>query len=103
MSHMQVQNETINFGSLIGRADLSDEQIVEAIRARLSASGQDAGMAETILEAARSGETRAGSLMRTVAVPAPVSKLNMPTQRLTRGGHNRFSLTYGRLSSLVRG
>lgn len=103
MNLLQEVNETINSGSLIGRADLSDEQMVEAIRTRLSASGQDAAMAEAIVEAARFGDAKAAALMNTIVVPPPVSKLNMPTQRLTRGGRNRFGVAYDRLSMLVRG
>ncbi len=105
MSHVQKTKQSVvtNSGGLIGRADLSDDQMADAIRARLSASGRAPSSAEAIIEAARLGDDKAVSLVRTVAVPAPISKLNMPTQRLTRVGRNRFGLAFDRLSSLVRG
>ena len=105
MSHMQatVSSSVVNSGSLIGRADLSDDQVIDAVRARLSTGGRDPAAAEAIVESARMGEAGATSVMRTIAVSAPVAKLTMPTQRLTRGGRNRFGLALGRLSSMVRG
>lgn len=103
MSLVQAMNETVNSGSLIGRADLSDDQMAEAIRARLRATGRGADTPEAIIEAAQRGDVNATSLVRTIAVPAPVARLSMPTQRLTRDGRNRFGLAYARLSSLVRG
>ena len=104
MRHLQnsVQSEATNFGGLIGRADLSDDQMIEAIRARLSGGGRDPASAEAVIEAARMGDDEAKSLVQTIAVPAPVSKLNMPTQCLTREGRNRFGLAFGRLGSMAR-
>ena len=104
MRQMQEANQSdlTNFGGLIDRADLSDDEMIDAIRARLSGGGRDPVEAETIIESAKLGDAGAQALVRTVAVPAPVSKLSMPTQRLTREGGNRFGVVFGRLGSLAR-
>ncbi|HEX2019887.1 MAG TPA: hypothetical protein VGO17_13180 [Aurantimonas sp.] len=87
-----------NLGSLIGRPDLADEVIADALRERLRDQGRDDDV-DLLLASAQNCDEAATSLLRTVAVPAPAARLAMPTQPLTGGGR-RFSLgaTFGRLS-----
>ena len=105
MSAMEaVRNEPVEkAGLLIGRADLSDDQMLDAVRMRLVASGQSAEAAASILDAARDGDEGSVALVNTVSVPAPVSKLSMPVQRLTAAKRSSISLAVSRLTSLGRG
>ncbi|HSP26201.1 MAG TPA: hypothetical protein VLQ65_13605 [Saliniramus sp.] len=88
-----------NLGSLIGRPDLSDEVIADAMRDRLRASGRHEDDAHHVLASAQNADEEAASLLRTIAVPAPTAKLTMPTQQLT-GTRRRFPLRagFGKLS-----
>lgn len=88
-----------NLGSLIGRPDLSDEVIADALRDRLRAEGRHEDDAPHVLASAQNADEDAASLLRTIVVPAPAAKLAMPTQQLT-ASRRRFSLGagFGKLS-----
>ena len=86
LSTDQTMRSDVNCGALIGRADLSDDIMIDAIKERLASNDRSSDDAETVLGAAMSGDRDALSLLRTINVPAPTVRLTMPTQSLTRGG-----------------
>ncbi|MBO0661771.1 hypothetical protein LQ948_04230 [Jiella sp. MQZ9-1] len=84
---------------MIGRADLSDDALVDALKARLASCNRSVDDAECVLEAAMAGDAEAISLLRSAPVPAPSVKLAMPIQSLTRDVRRRgFGLASLRLS-----
>ena len=83
--------DQMNAGALIGRPDLSDDVLLDALRVRLRARSAAHQDAETVLAAAMNEDPAALDLMRTIPVPAPVARLTMPTQRLT-GRPQRWSM-----------
>lgn len=88
-----------NLGSLIGRPDLSDDVIADALRDRLRAQGRHEDDAPHVLAMAQNSDEQAASLLRTIVVPAPSAKLTMPTQQLT-ARRRRLSIGagFGKLS-----
>ncbi|MEF2550766.1 hypothetical protein VQ042_05210 [Aurantimonas sp. A2-1-M11] len=87
-----------NAGRLIGRADLGDEVILDAVRARLASTGRN-GDAERLISAAMDGDETSLAFVRTVAVPPPVARLTMPIQQLTARRIRLPSISFGRLSA----
>ncbi|MEX6507393.1 hypothetical protein [Jiella sp. M17.18] len=87
MSH---DGDQINAGALIGRPDLSDDVLLDALRQRLRARQRPETEAEGILAAATMRDEAALALMQTLSVPAPVAHLSMPTQRLTGRSQRRW-------------
>lgn len=93
-----VRND-MNFGSIIGRADLSDEVVVDAVKSRLASRSRADDDADHLLNAALAGDGEAISFLRTIQVPAPSVRLAMPTQALTRDASRRgFALPSIRFS-----
>ncbi|MBO0904344.1 hypothetical protein [Jiella sonneratiae] len=91
--------DDINFGAIIGRADLSDEVVVDAVKGRLASRDRSCEEADALLAAAIAGEAEAVAFLRTVPVPAPIMRLAMPTQELTRSSQRRgFALPAIRFS-----
>ncbi|MCB8838672.1 hypothetical protein [Aurantimonas sp. VKM B-3413] len=83
--------DQMNAGALIGRPDLSDDVLLDALRVRLKTRRQSQQDAEAVLAAAMNADPAALDLMRTIPVPAPVAHLSMPTQRIT-GKPQRWSM-----------
>lgn len=67
-------------GMLLGRPDLSDDAVIEAIKDRLAFEGRDRSEAEGVLAMARAGDSRARKLLRGLVLPARQARLTMPTQ-----------------------
>ncbi|WAP67461.1 hypothetical protein [Jiella pelagia] len=78
-----VRND-MNFGAIIGRADLCDEVVVDAVKNRLASKNRTEDDAGALLSAAIAGDGEAISFLRTIQVPAPTVRLAMPMQPLTR-------------------
>ncbi len=87
----------MNFGAIIGRADLSDDIVVDAVKNRLASRNRTDEEADAILNAARAGDGDAIAFVSTIKVPAPTVRLAMPTQTLTRERRG-FALSGLRLS-----
>ena len=83
-----VRND-MNCGALIGRADLSDDVVIEAVKNRLAAKARSSEDAESVVNAAMAGDAQAMSILRTIQVPAPTVRLAMPAQPLTRERQRR--------------
>ena len=81
--------DDMNCGAIIGRADLSDDVVIDAVKDRLTASNRSDDEARAILNAALAGDQDAMSFVRTIKVPAPTVRLAMPTQSVHRGGSQR--------------
>ncbi|MBP0617653.1 hypothetical protein [Jiella mangrovi] len=91
--------DDMNCGAIIGRADLSDDVVVDAIKDRLASCNRSVEQADSIVSAALSGDAEAVSFLRTIQVPAPTVRLSMPPQALTRGEQRRgLSLSQFRFS-----
>lgn len=78
-----VRND-MNFGAIIGRADLADEVVVDAVKNRLASRNRANDDANALLSAALAGDGEAISFLRTIQVPAPTVRLAMPVQTVTR-------------------
>ncbi|TFF21735.1 hypothetical protein E3C22_13680 [Jiella endophytica] len=90
--------DDMNCGAIIGRADLSDDVVIDALKERL-ASNERSEDAESLIGAAMAGDREAISFMRTIKVPAPNVRLAMPTQPLHREAQRRgFGLSSLRFS-----
>jgi len=89
VSILSPQSDQMNAGALVGRPDLSDDVLLEALRERLRARRRPAEDAEAVLAAAARSDAGALDLLRTVSLPAPVARLSMPTQCLTRAPQRR--------------
>ncbi|MCQ0987740.1 hypothetical protein [Jiella marina] len=76
--------QDMNAGAIIGRADLSDDVLLDGLRTRLASKRRPATEAEEVLQAALAGEQEAIGLLRTIPVPAPSARLSMPEQKLSR-------------------
>lgn len=71
-------------GLLVGRPDLSDETILQAIAERMTFEGRDASKARAVLDAALAGRPVACAFMRRLVLPPPQSSLQMPIQSILR-------------------
>lgn len=96
------QGNQINAGVLVGRPDLSDDVLVEAVAARLASLGRSREEAADVVCAAHAKDGDALAILSTIAVPPPVSRLAMPVQTLTRGTSSRFAIPFGRFLSIGR-
>jgi hypothetical protein len=70
--------------ALIGRADLSDEELRHAIAERLAADGRTSPDPDIVLEAARARKRKAVAFLRTLVLPQPRAELTMPIQPILR-------------------
>ncbi|NDW05813.1 hypothetical protein [Jiella pacifica] len=92
MTHLPTDHTVpsdMNFGAIIGRADLSDDVVIDAVKSRLASRSRAEGDADHLLNAALDGDREAISFLRTIQVPAPSVRLAMPTQSLTRDPQRR--------------
>lgn len=80
--HVKVPRESA--GVLVGRPDLSDEEVHAAILERLAFEGRTSPEPEVVLEAARLRKRKALAFLRKLVLPAPRGSLDMPPQPLTR-------------------
>ena len=96
--HFEPQGQA-GIAALLHRPDLTDEAVLDALRQRLARSGRDASAAGAVLAAARRGEANAVSSLRSVALPAPVARLTMPVQKLTRSPRAALNVGFWRLTS----
>ncbi|KQT64104.1 hypothetical protein ASG54_00870 [Aureimonas sp. Leaf460] len=71
-------------GLLVGRPDLSDEAVLQAIAERMSFEGRDASKAKAVLDAALAGRPVACAFLRRLVLPPPQSSLQMPIQSILR-------------------
>ncbi|KQT83070.1 hypothetical protein [Aurantimonas sp. Leaf443] len=83
MNHSILATDTDrNAGSLIGRPDLSDDALVAAIAETQALLGLTGASPEATLAAARAGDAAALNTMKSLMLPPPVARLQMPVQVL---------------------
>ena len=71
-------------GVLVGRPDLSEADVLEAIAERLLADGRTGPEPAVVLEAARLGKRKAITFLQKLVLPPPRSPLSMPIQPILR-------------------
>ncbi|MFD2238712.1 hypothetical protein [Aureimonas populi] len=71
-------------GALVGRPDLSDEEVKAAILERLAFDGRTGPEPEIVLEAARLRKRKALTFLRKLLLPPPRAGLDMPVQPILR-------------------
>lgn len=85
-----VSNEADRFfdtrptGELVGRPDLSEAAILEAIAARLAFDGRTGPEPQVVIEAARLGKRKALAFLRKLVLPPPRAPLDMPVRPILR-------------------
>lgn len=73
-----------SLGLLLGRPDLSDDAIREAVAKRLAADGRHSPDPEIVLEAARLRKRKAVTFLRQLVLPPPQGPLDMPVRPILR-------------------
>lgn len=71
-------------GVLVGRPDLSEEEVCAAIRERLAFDGRTGPDPAVVLEAARLGKRKALTFLQKLVLPPPRVSLDMPIQAILR-------------------
>ena len=93
-------------GTLVGRPDLGNDEMLVAIAERLRFEGREVSQAAGVLKAALDGRPVALALLRRLVLPAPRSALSMPIQAILRETPatlaQRPSSTWSRLVSFGR-
>lgn len=76
--------DTRPVGALVGRPDLSEEDVLAAIAERLAFDGRTGPEPQVVIEAARLGKRKALAFLRKLVLPPPRSRLEMPVQPILR-------------------
>lgn len=76
--------DTRPVGAIVGRPDLSDEDVLAAIAERLAFDGRTGPEPQVVIEAARLGKRKALTFLRKLVLPPPRSRLEMPVQPILR-------------------
>ncbi|WP_157944684.1 hypothetical protein [Mangrovicella endophytica] len=89
-------------GMIVGRPDLSDDVVIEAIAMQLAVRGRSPDGAARVLERAKGGDAAALKFMRTLVLPPPQARLSMPLQiirneRRREAGRENGVLAFARL------
>lgn len=71
-------------GALVGRPDLSETEVLEAIAERLRADGRTGPEPAVVIEAARLGKRKALTFLQKLVLPPPQAPLAMPIQPILR-------------------
>lgn len=71
-------------GELVGRPDLGEAQILEAIAERLAFEGRTGPEPLVVIEAARLGKRKALAFLRKLVLPQRRAELAMPVQPILR-------------------
>lgn len=71
-------------GALVGRPDLSEIDVLEAIAERLRADGRTGPEPSVVIEAARLGKRKALTFLQKLVLPPPQAPLAMPIQPILR-------------------
>lgn len=71
-------------GYLVGRPDLSEEEVLSAIAERLAFDGRTGPEPQVVIEAARLGKRKALAFLRKLVLPQPRSPLAMPVRPILR-------------------
>jgi len=71
-------------GELVGRPDLSEAQLLQAIAERLAFERRTGPEPAVVIEAARLGKRKALTFLRQLVLPPPSARLEMPVQPILR-------------------
>ena len=71
-------------GYLVGRPDLSEEEVLAAIAERLAFDGRTGPEPQVVIEAARLGKRKALAFLRKLVLPPPRAPLAMPVRPILR-------------------
>ena len=71
-------------GVLVGRPDLSEDEVRRAIAERLAFEGRSGPEPDVVLLAARIGKRKALAFLRKLVLPPPQGSLDMPERPILR-------------------
>ncbi|MBB3951764.1 hypothetical protein [Aureimonas jatrophae] len=71
-------------GELVGRPDLTEAQLLQAIAERLAFENRTGPEPAVVIEAARLGKRKALTFLRQLVLPPPRVRLEMPVQPILR-------------------
>lgn len=78
-------------GMLVGRPDLTEDDLIAAIAERLAFDGRHGPEPHVVIEAARLGKRKALAFLRKLVLPPPRSQLSMPVRPILRAHYETGS------------
>ncbi|WP_246160083.1 hypothetical protein [Aureimonas fodinaquatilis] len=78
-------------GELVGRPDLTEQQVLQAIAERLAFEGRHGPEPAVVLLAARIGKRKALAFLRKLVLPPRVATLEMPERPIMRSHYSAVS------------